>query len=268
MLSVGGGGVGPNMSNKSIIGEGDERLPNGLNKLYNVKGYYFSSNAEYSQHAGGIIDVPLAQTGEGIVECELLKWFLVVDDSTVPFNDSDASVVSDGSKSDEHKLELRKSHANDNLSTPVVRSLAKQHEKGIIDDKPAFNPTSIEPMSGPEEQLQEMAESLYHDKIFSQRAYQRAMVRSMTTIASVPHFRYVEEINCDGLMKLKSAFQKENIDPDIKFTFLPVLIKSLSMALTTHPLVNSTFNLENYEVTLKGSHNIGIAMATPSSKYG
>ncbi|CAI9270472.1 unnamed protein product [Lactuca saligna] len=179
---------------------------------------------------------------------------LVVDDFAVPFNDSDASVVSDGSKSDEHKLELRKSHANDNLSTPAVRSLAKQHgidlayvtgsgkhgrilkedvlkygvEKGIIDDKPAFNPTSIEPMSGPEEQLQETAESLYHDKIFSQRAYQRAMVRSMTTAASVPHFHYVEEINCDGLMKLKLAFQKENIDPDIKFTFLPMLINSLS----------------------------------------
>ncbi|CAH1419400.1 unnamed protein product [Lactuca virosa] len=313
-----------------------------LNKLYNVKGHYFSSNAVDSQQAGGIIDVPLAQTGEGIAECELLKWFvqdgdhveeyqplcevqsdkatieitsrykgkvskilhtpgdiikvgetllqLMVDDSGVPFNASDASVGSDGSKSDEHKLDLRKSHENDNLSTPAVRSLAKQHgidladvtgsgkhgrilkedvlkygvEKGIIDDKPAFNPTSIEPMSGPEEQLQEMAESLYHDKIFSLRAYQRAMVKSMTAAASVPHFHYVEEINCDGLMKLKSAFQKENTDPDIKFTFLPVLIKSLSMALTTHPLVNSTFNLNNYEVTLKGSHNIGIAMATPS----
>ncbi|CAI9302387.1 unnamed protein product [Lactuca saligna] len=223
--------------------------------------------------------------------CMLL---LVVDDSAVPFNDSDASVLFDGSKSDEHKLELRKSHANDNLSTPAIRSLAKQHgidladvtrsgkhgrilkedvlkygvEKGIIDDKPSFNPTFIEPMFGPEEQLQEMDESIYHDKIFSQRAYQRAMVRSITTAAIVPHFHYVEEIKCDGLMKLKLAFQKENTDPDIKFTFLPMLIKSLSMALTTHPLVNSTFNLENYEVTLKGSHNTGIAMAIPSNKYG
>lgn len=25
---------------------------------------------------GGVIDVPLAQTGEGIAECELLKWFV------------------------------------------------------------------------------------------------------------------------------------------------------------------------------------------------
>lgn len=24
----------------------------------------------------GMVDVPLAQTGEGIAECELLKWFV------------------------------------------------------------------------------------------------------------------------------------------------------------------------------------------------
>lgn len=26
--------------------------------------------------ASGIVDVPLAQTGEGIAECELIKWFV------------------------------------------------------------------------------------------------------------------------------------------------------------------------------------------------
>lgn len=86
------------------------------------------------------------------------------------------------------------------------------------------------------------------------RAYQRAMVKSMTAAVSVPHFHFVEEINCDEIVELKKAFQKENNDPDVKFTFLPMLIKSLSMALTTHPLVNSTFKLENYEVTLKGPY--------------
>jgi len=25
---------------------------------------------------GNIVDVPLAQTGEGIAECELLKWYV------------------------------------------------------------------------------------------------------------------------------------------------------------------------------------------------
>ncbi|KAM0988237.1 hypothetical protein ACFX13_012445 [Malus domestica] len=35
------------------------------------------------------------------------------------------------------------------------------------------------------------------------------------------------------------------------------------MAMNKYPLMNSSFNEESLEVTLKGSHNIGIAMATP-----
>ncbi|KAI3749364.1 hypothetical protein L2E82_19974 [Cichorium intybus] len=227
---------------------------------------------------------PILHTPGDIVKVGQTLLRLVVDESSVPFDASDAS------ESVDHKFDHQTTQRNENLSTPAVRSLAKQHgidlddvigsgkhgrilkddvlkyavEKGIIDDKPAsFNPTSIEPMTGPEEQLQEMADSLYQDKIFSLRVYQRAMVKSMTAASNIPHFHYVEEINCDNLIELKAAFKKENTDPDLKFTFLPVLIIYLSMALTTHPLVNSTFNLENYEVTLKGHHNIGIPMVTP-----
>ena len=40
----------------------------------------FSTNHDLAELAvgggGGVVDVPLAQTGEGIAECELLKWFV------------------------------------------------------------------------------------------------------------------------------------------------------------------------------------------------
>jgi 2-oxoisovalerate dehydrogenase E2 component (dihydrolipoyl transacylase) len=37
----------------------------------------FSSQASVDVGtSAGIVDVPLAQTGEGIAECELLKWFV------------------------------------------------------------------------------------------------------------------------------------------------------------------------------------------------
>lgn len=88
--------------------------------------------------------------------------------------------------------------------------------------------------------------------IWLSRGYQRAMVKSMTSAAKIPHFHYVEEIKCDALVELKSSFQNENSDPDIKFTFLPILIKSLSMAMTKYPWLNSRFNEELNEVILKG----------------
>lgn len=78
------------------------------------------------------------------------------------------------------------------------------------------------------------------------------MVKSMSLAAKIPHFHYVEEIRCDALVELKTSFQNENSDPDVKHTFLPLLIKSLSMALSKYPWLNSSFNEQLNEVTLKG----------------
>jgi hypothetical protein len=44
--------------------------------LKHVKGYCFSAQPVLDIPAGNIVDVPLAQTGEGIAECELLKWYV------------------------------------------------------------------------------------------------------------------------------------------------------------------------------------------------
>lgn len=78
------------------------------------------------------------------------------------------------------------------------------------------------------------------------------MVKSMSMAATVPHFYYVDEINCDALVELKTSFQQSNSDPNVKYTFLPLLIKSLSMALSKYPVMNSWFNEESMEVILKG----------------
>lgn len=78
------------------------------------------------------------------------------------------------------------------------------------------------------------------------------MVKTMSIAAKVPHFHYVEEINCDALIELKSSFQNNNPDPTVKHTFLPLLVKSLSMALSKYPAMNSCFNEESLELILKG----------------
>lgn len=50
-----------------------------------MKTYCFSTEAAVDLSTGAIVDVPLAQTGEGIAECELLKWFVQeVSDWLVP----------------------------------------------------------------------------------------------------------------------------------------------------------------------------------------
>ncbi|KAK8511286.1 hypothetical protein V6N13_013703 [Hibiscus sabdariffa] len=291
---------------------------------------FFSSNAVADLPTNGIVDVPLAQTGEGIAECELLKWFVHEGDEVDEFQplcevQSDKATIEITSRYKGRVAQLlhvpgsivkvgetllkmdveenrippvvlgnleNEKHTGGVLSTPVVRNLAKEHgininevqgsgtdsrvlkedilkyaaQKDILED-PSFTATADlgEPLHGEMSSSQVSAEvsEHYEDTIVRLRGFQRTMVKTMSMAAKVPHFHYVEEIDCDALAELKASFQTNNSEPGIKFTFLPILIKSLSMALNKYPMVNSCFNEESVEVILRGSHNIGIAMATP-----
>ncbi|XP_057959705.1 lipoamide acyltransferase component of branched-chain alpha-keto acid dehydrogenase complex, mitochondrial isoform X3 [Malania oleifera] len=276
-----------------------------VNMAYSLMRYYFSTQALVDLPAGGIVDVPLAQTGEGIAECELLKWFvhegdevdefqplcevqsdkatieitsrykgkisqilyapgdivkvgetllkIVVEDSQAPTltckgSDNIMSLHSEVYDSTTQSSVPNKHNMGGVLSTPAVRNLAKEYEF-LLEREENRCASSADGWQ-------------YKDTTVSLRGFQRTMVKSMTMAAKIPHFHYVEEINCEALIELKASFQRENSDQDVKHTFLPLLIKSLSMALSKYPLMNSCFNDESTEVILRGSHNIGIAMAT------
>ncbi|KAG8484654.1 hypothetical protein CXB51_023797 [Gossypium anomalum] len=302
----------------------------------------FSSNAVADLLTNGIVDVPLAQTGEGIAECELLKWFIQEGDEVEEFQplcevqsdkatieitsrykgrvaqvlhvpgsivkvgetllkmaveDTQVPLVTLSNLENEKQPDTKsnKDFTGGVLSTPAVRNLAKEHgininevqgsgkdgrvlkedvlkyatQEGIIKD-PLVTATATADLG---QLLHREKSSLlksaqvsghYEDTIVPLRGFQRTMVKTMSMAAKVPHFHYVEEIDCDALAELKASFQTNNLEPGLKFTFLPVLIKSLSMALSKYPMVNSCFNEESVEVILRGSHNIGIAMATPN----
>ncbi|XP_074307224.1 lipoamide acyltransferase component of branched-chain alpha-keto acid dehydrogenase complex, mitochondrial [Silene latifolia] len=285
--------------------------------------------AEYP--VGGIVDVPLAQTGEGIAECELIKWFVQEGDLVEEFQplcevQSDKATIEITSRykgkitsilhtpgeivkvgetllkiaveglfpstlsddlceneSKEHTGQgdsisdpsvIHENSSGGALCTPSVRNLAKQLGINVSDikgkgkDGRVLKEDVLNYVGGKDSNHLPSnfvhSESLhYEDKVLPMRGYQRAMVKAMTMAASIPHFHYVEEINCAALLKLKSSFQSENSDPSIKHTFLPFLVKSLSMALSRYPLLNSSFNADMHEIILKGPHNIGVAMATP-----
>ncbi|CAK9138964.1 unnamed protein product [Ilex paraguariensis] len=55
------------------------------NVQYGLKKYCFSTQALVDLPVDGIVDVPLAQTGEGIAECELLQWFVQEGDHVEEF---------------------------------------------------------------------------------------------------------------------------------------------------------------------------------------
>lgn len=322
-----------------------------LDVCFCAKRYCSSTQALDDTSVSRIVDVPLAQTGEGIAECELLKWFVQEGDQVEEFqplcevqsdkatieitsryqgkvcqilhvpgnivkvgetllqivveetSDPTSSIDSLGSLKtldsdiigiDDPSSPSRESNSSRVLTTPPIRNLAKQYgidindvhgtgkdgrvlkedvlkyaaDRGIIKESPSsFGSTPIE-QSQERDKIHPGGSFEFgwefKDTKIPLRGYQRTMVKSMSLAAKIPHFHYVEEMSCDALVELKTSFQNENSDPEVKHTFLPVLIKSLSMALSNYPWLNSSFSEELNEVTLKGSHNIGIAMATPN----
>eukprot|EP01113_Clastostelium_recurvatum_P004171 TRINITY_DN1183_c0_g1_i1.p1 TRINITY_DN1183_c0_g1~~TRINITY_DN1183_c0_g1_i1.p1 ORF type:complete len:504 (+),score=120.97 TRINITY_DN1183_c0_g1_i1:125-1636(+) len=91
----------------------------------------------------------------------------------------------------------------------------------------------------------------------------RVMAKTMTAAALVPHFGYCEEYTVDGLMHLRSQLKPIADTRQIKLSYLPIILKATSLALSRYPILNSSINQELTEVTLKASHNIGVAVDTP-----
>uniref|UniRef100_A0A1J3HC83 Dihydrolipoamide acetyltransferase component of pyruvate dehydrogenase complex n=1 Tax=Noccaea caerulescens TaxID=107243 RepID=A0A1J3HC83_NOCCA len=275
---------------------------------------WFSKEAMSIDSNSGLIDVPLAQTGEGIAECELLKWFVKEGDPVEEFQplcevQSDKATIEitsrfkgkvallshapgDIIKVGETLVKLAVEDAEEDalpvnvnlsgsepktenlvgaLSTPAVRNLAKdlgvdintvigsgKDGRVLKEDVLRFGGQKVNVGGDSISTIN----SSFVDQTIPLRGFNRAMVKTMTMATKVPHFHFVEEINCDALVELKHFFKENNTDSTVKHTFLPTLIKSLSMALTKYPFVNSCFNEESLEIILKGSHNIGVAMAT------
>jgi len=97
------------------------------------------------------------------------------------------------------------------------------------------------------------------------RGIRKAMFNQMTAALAVPTFQFCDEAKMDALMaarmELKEVAAKYGVP---KFTLMPLLIKATSLALAEFPILNSSISVDGSEVIVKGSHNIGLAMDTPT----
>eukprot|EP01147_Barroeca_monosierra_P003773 gene3773-6296_t len=127
---------------------------------------------------------------------------------------------------------------------------------------------------------------LPEDEIRSITGFQAAMAKSMTAALKVPHFSYADErrydesslylysqlvlvisytakIQVDELIKSRSLL-KRLLPSEIRLSYLPFIIKAASLALEKHPILNSHVVEDCSSIVLKATHNIGVAMDTPS----
>jgi 2-oxoisovalerate dehydrogenase E2 component (dihydrolipoyl transacylase) len=103
------------------------------------------------------------------------------------------------------------------------------------------------------------------------RGLQRIMVKTMTqSWQQVPHFGLCDEVHMDALIAARDELRAAAAARGLaKLTFLPLLVKAASLALSSFPQLNAQLlgaggaGGAELELLLRGPHNIGIAMDTP-----
>ncbi|KAI8873041.1 hypothetical protein GQ42DRAFT_160819 [Ramicandelaber brevisporus] len=119
------------------------------------------------------------------------------------------------------------------------------------------------------------------DEVRNLSQIQKAMFKAMAASLQIPHFGFSEEIEVSHLRECReeinralahdTAFANSTVK---KITYMPLLVKALSVALEDFPILNArvlggenvaaTGDVSGVQLQYRASHNIGIAMDTPA----
>lgn len=95
------------------------------------------------------------------------------------------------------------------------------------------------------------------------KGIRKAMVKTMTEAAHIPTFGYNDEIDMTRLVELRRDIKSVTESAGVRFSYMPIIVKAVSLALTEFPILNSIVDANCENITYKAAHNIGIAMDTP-----
>ena len=101
---------------------------------------------------------------------------------------------------------------------------------------------------------------------------QSQMFKTMTKSLTIPHFLYADEIDFSGVTELRHRLNKKLAKAPVgdvsKLSFLPFIVKAVSMSLLKYPMLNARVDVNQKSskpvLVMRSQHNIGVAMDTPS----
>jgi pyruvate dehydrogenase E2 component (dihydrolipoamide acetyltransferase) len=92
----------------------------------------------------------------------------------------------------------------------------------------------------------------------------QAIVKSMNTANLViPSTTLMDEFDVTKLVEFRKSQKAKLEEKGIKLTYLPFIVKAVTMAIKEFPIFNASFDHETEEVVYKDFINIGVAVDTP-----
>ena len=153
------------------------------------------------------------------------------------------------------------------LTTPAVRKMAREHDldletiAGSGKQGRVLKEDVLDFLSADPELVQVAPLSTGIDRVEPIRGVRKLMAERMaTSVASIPHFTYVDEIDITELAELRQTLKNTYATDDLKITMMPLFIKALSLAIKEFPIINSSPNEDLTELTYRANHNIGLAV--------
>lgn len=173
------------------------------------------------------------------------------------------------------------------LATPAVRHLTKELDVNIEDVEGTGRDGRVlkedvyqfakQRDSGPTSSAQPLPSSAtdsgpQKETITPLTNTQHHMFKTMTKSLTIPHFLYADEIDVSGLSELRARLNKgiakSPMSEISKLSFLPFIIKAVSMSLHRYPMLNARVDVDPSTskpiLVMRSQHNIGVAMDTPS----
>ena len=207
-------------------------------------------------------------------------------------NQSDQNPVEEAVKAtDDSSLSSKGLQVNNNaLATPAVRRIARENnldltlvpssgKDGRVLKEDVLNYLNEDALSIPataHAASQSSSENVgvasaqalvssQQDRIEPIKGIKAVMAAAMSeSVATIPHFTYADEVNMSELMALRSELKERYAKQGIRLTMMPFFIKALSLSLKQFPILNSQVNEDCTELKYLASHNIGMAVDSPS----
>jgi pyruvate dehydrogenase E2 component (dihydrolipoamide acetyltransferase) len=90
----------------------------------------------------------------------------------------------------------------------------------------------------------------------------RIAERMQMTKQKAAHFTFVEEVEVDALVAMIERLKPSAEQQGVKLTYLPFIVKAVTLALKKHPALNSMLDEAKNELVTKHYYHVGVATAT------
>ena len=184
-------------------------------------------------------------------------------------------------KESKEPKERREPGKDASLATPAVRGLLKEHNLKIEDiegtgrDGRVLKEDVYKHLEGPKPTPNTQAVQSSKPDLDSKQVetpqrltpVQSQMFKTMTASLSIPHFLYSDTVNITQLSAMRTTLNaKRHPDTTPKLSYLPFVVKAVSLALNKYPLLNARIDTTSGkpQLVMRANHNIGIAMDTPN----